>query len=41
MVFMDEGHQVEDTLRAKVFAQTARNRQTVYDSGVENDQNGF
>ena len=41
MVPMDEGHQGEDMIRAKVFGKTTQNRQTVNDSGVENDQNGF
>ena len=38
MVLMDEDHQGEDMIRAKVFAQAAQNRQTVNDSGVENGQ---
>ena len=37
MVLMDEDHQGEDMIKAKVFAQTTRNRQTVNDSGLEND----
>ena len=41
MVLMDEGHQGEDMIRAKVFAQTARNRQTVNDFGLDNGKNGF
>ena len=41
MVPMDEGHQGEDMIKAKVFAQTAQNRQTVNDFGLENGQNGF
>ena len=38
MVSMDEDHQGEDMIRAKVFAQTTQNRQTVNDGGVENGQ---
>ena len=41
MVPMDEGHQGEDMIRAKVFAQTARNRQTVNDFGLENGEKRF
>ena len=38
MVLMDEDHQGEDMIRAKVFAQTARNRRTVNNGGLENGQ---
>ena len=41
MVPMDEDYQGEDMIRAKGFAQTVQNRQTVNDFGLENGQNGF
>ena len=41
MVPMDEGHQGEDMIKAKVFAQTTSNRQTMNDFGLENGDNGF
>ena len=41
MILMDEGHQGEDMMGSKVFAQTARKGQTVNGFGLENGEYGF